>query len=59
MARANCPLCYGMGSRIIKCHSFNPALGHPLALVWCDCVIAEIEEAKRLWREDRNTKGGV
>ena len=46
----DCPLCHGQGQRTVACHSFNPALGRPLAIVTCSCVDVQIEEAKRKWR---------
>lgn len=48
---ATCTVCHGNGKVWIRCHSFNPALGHPCALVTCECVDAQIEDEKRRWHE--------
>lgn len=49
---ATCVLCHGTGQQAIKGHTFNhPALGHPVALMRCECVEAQIEDEKRRWRE--------
>jgi hypothetical protein len=50
MPIATCALCHGTGQQVIKGHTFNPALGHPVALVRCECVNAQVEDEKCRWR---------
>lgn len=55
-ADPDCQLCHGQGTRMVAGHTFNPALGRPLVLVWCECRHAIIEERQRVYRAELDAR---